>query len=126
MHAASTDTLWRAYTHLPVSTGQRIQFVNTNIHTCARVHTLTSTHIQKQTSTSTSTYAYTHIRTCLHVFMVCTNIHTAVSKKVVIINSRYWNRKELWGSSSTNNLLLLAFNLHNIACRFIILPTAIH
>ena len=32
--------------------------------------------------------------------------NTAISKKVVIVNSRYWTRKELWGSSSTNNVLL--------------------
>ena len=38
---------------------------------------------------------------------------TAISKKVFIVNSRYWNRKELWGSSSTNNLLLLTLTLQN-------------
>ena len=45
---------------------------------------------------------------------------TAISKKVLIVNSRYWNRKELWASSSRNNLLLLALTLHNIKSRFII------
>ena len=50
------------------------------------------------------------------------NALTAISKKVVIVNSRYWNRKEPWGSNSTNNLLLLALNLHNIECRFIVMP----
>ena len=44
----------------------------------------------------------------------------AISGKVVIVNSRYWNRKEMWGSSSTNNLLLLASTWQNIQCRFII------
>ena len=45
--------------------------------------------------------------------------YTAISKKVVIINSRYWNRKELWASNSRNDLLLLALTLHNIECRLI-------
>ena len=31
-----------------------------------------------------------------------------------IVNSRYWNRKELWGSNFSSNLLLLALTLHNI------------
>ena len=30
------------------------------------------------------------------VFHKKANLYTAVSKKVVIVNSRYWNRKELW------------------------------
>ena len=48
--------------------------------------------------------------------------YIAISKKVVMVNSRYWNRKELLGSSSTNNLLMLALTLHvNIECRFIIM-----
>ena len=34
--------------------------------------------------------------------------------------SRYWNRKELLGSSSTNNSLLLVSILQNIECKFII------
>ena len=49
-------------------------------------------------------------------------VYTAISKKVVIVNSRHWNRKELLGSSSWSNLLLLAKTLHNIECRFIIMP----
>ena len=49
-------------------------------------------------------------------------VFTAVSKKVVIVNNRYWNRKEMWGSSSTNNLLLLALTLRNIECGLIIMP----
>ena len=40
-------------------------------------------------------------------------------KEGCIVNSRYWNRKELWGSNSTNNLLLLASILQNIECGFI-------
>ena len=48
--------------------------------------------------------------------------YTAISEKVVIVNSRYWNRKELWSSSSTNNLLLLALTLQNMECRFIRMP----
>ena len=47
--------------------------------------------------------------------------YTAISKKAVIVNSRHWNRKELWDSSSTSNLLLLALTLQNIECRFIIM-----
>ena len=39
---------------------------------------------------------------------------TVISKKVFIVNSRYWKRKELWVSSSTSNLLLLALTLQNI------------
>ena len=39
-----------------------------------------------------------------------------------MVNSRYWNRKELWRSSSSSNLLLLALILHNIECRLIIIP----
>ena len=35
-------------------------------------------------------------------------LYTTIFKKVIIVNSRYWNREELWSSSSTNNLLLLA------------------
>ena len=42
------------------------------------------------------------------------HVYTAISKKVVIVNSRYWNRKELGASNSRNNLLLLAMTLHNI------------
>ena len=44
------------------------------------------------------------------------------TNKVVIVNSRYWNRKKLWGSSSTNILLLLALIVQNIGCRLIIMP----
>ena len=40
--------------------------------------------------------------------------YNLVTKKVVIVNSRYWNRKEVWGSSSTNSVLLLALNLQGI------------
>ena len=52
------------------------------------------------------------------------NTDTAISKKVVIliVSSRYWNQKELWGSSSSKYLLLLAFTLQNIECRFLIMP----
>ena len=32
-------------------------------------------------------------------------LYTAISKKVVIVNSRYWNRKELRGLRSTKNVL---------------------
>ena len=49
-------------------------------------------------------------------------MYRAISKKVVVVNSRYWNLKELWDSSSTNNLLLLALTLQNMECRFIIIP----
>ena len=50
--------------------------------------------------------------------LVCTTI----AKKFVRVNSRFWSRKELWGSSSSSNLLLLASPLQNINDRFIILP----
>ena len=40
-------------------------------------------------------------------------------------NSRYWNRKELWDSSSSGNLLLLALILDNAECRFIIMSRLI-
>ena len=33
-----------------------------------------------------------------------------------------WNRKELWDSSRANTLLQLVLTLHNIECRFIIIP----
>ena len=49
-------------------------------------------------------------------------MYITISKKVVIVNSRYCNRKELWGLSSSGNLFLLALILHNIECRFIIMP----
>ena len=40
-----------------------------------------------------------------------------------VVYSRYWNRtEELWGSSSTKNLLLLASTLQNMEYRFIIMP----
>ena len=29
-------------------------------------------------------------------------LYTAISKKIVIVHSLHWNRKELWGSRSTN------------------------
>ena len=48
------------------------------------------------------------------------SVQTTITKNVVIVNSRYWNRKELWGSNGRNDLLLLALTLHNIECRFII------
>ena len=48
--------------------------------------------------------------------------NTAISKNVVIVNGLYWSLKELWGSSCPNNLLLLALNLQNTECRFIIMP----
>ena len=44
------------------------------------------------------------------------------SKKVVIVNSRYWNRRKLWGSNFSSNLLLLVLTLHNIECRLIMMP----
>ena len=43
-------------------------------------------------------------------------VYAAISKKAVIISSQYWKRKELWGSSSTNSLLLLASTLQNVEC----------
>ena len=43
-------------------------------------------------------------------------------KKVVTVKCPNWNRKELWGSSSTNNSTLLALTLNIIECRFIIMP----
>ena len=58
---------------------------------------------------------YDNVRVSKHTF-----VYTAISNKVVIVNSRYWNRKELWGSSSTINVLLLALILQNIECRFIV------
>ena len=45
-----------------------------------------------------------------------------LKKKVVIVNSRYWNRKELCGSSTTINILLLALTLQNIECTFTKIP----
>ena len=48
------------------------------------------------------------MRRFLHKILDIATKDTAVAKKVVIVNSRYWNRKELWGSSSTNSLFLLA------------------
>ena len=59
------------------------------------------------------------MRMCMYV---CICIYTAISNKVVIVNSWYWNRKELWVSSNTNNLFLFASTLQNIECRFIIMP----
>ena len=49
-------------------------------------------------------------------------MYTAISKKVVIVNSRYWNRRKLWGSNFSSNLLLLVLTLHNIECRLIMMP----
>ena len=54
------------------------------------------------------------------VFFMSFEHFTAISKKVVLVNSQYWDRKELWGSSSTNNSSLLASTLQDIECRFII------
>ena len=51
---------------------------------------------------------------CRH--KACTVIYTDISKKVVIVNSRYRNRKEVWGSSSTNSYYWLAFTWHDIEC----------
>ena len=52
---------------------------------------------------------YEYIYVCAVYMCICIfSMYTAVSKKVAIINSQYWNRKELWGSSSTRNLLLKA------------------
>ena len=33
-------------------------------------------------------------------------LFTAISRKDVIVNGRYWNCKEVWGSGSTHILLL--------------------
>ena len=41
----------------------------------------------------------------MYVYM-CMYIHTAISKEIVIVNSRYWNRKELWSSSITISIVL--------------------
>ena len=41
---------------------------------------------------------------------IMNHLFTAISKKVVIVNSRYWNRKELLVSRSRNNLLLLVID----------------
>ena len=38
------------------------------------------------------------------------SIYSSLKK---VVNSRYWNRKELWGSSSSSNFLLLALTLHD-------------
>ena len=56
-----------------------------------------------------------HIRTRLASFNHC---HTAISEKVVVVNSLYSNRKELWGSSRSSNLLPYYWHWH---CRFIIM-----
>ena len=48
--------------------------------------------------------------------------YTAISNKVVIVNGRYWNGKELWGLSSTNNLFMLELTLHNVECSLIKMP----
>ena len=48
--------------------------------------------------------------------------HKAISKKVIIVNSRYWNRKEQWSSSRRNNLLLFALTGQIIEYRFIKMP----
>ena len=51
-------------------------------------------------------------------------VNTAVSKKVVIVNTVVdaGTEKNSWGSSSTNNLLLIVLTLQNIECRFIMMP----
>ena len=36
------------------------------------------------------------IHTHTYMVCVCVCVYTAISKKVVIVNSQYWNRKELW------------------------------
>ena len=36
------------------------------------------------------------MRLAAHTTILIVVQHTAISKKVVIVNSRYWNRKELW------------------------------
>ena len=46
--------------------------------------------------------------------VVATFLKKLFQKRVVIVNSQHWNRKELWDSRSTKSLLLLALTLHNI------------
>ena len=62
-------------------------------------------------------YFFWLIRARERAVFTCLDCYYSYLKKVIMINSWYWNRKELWGSSS-NNLLLLALTLHNIESRF--------
>ena len=55
------------------------------------------------------------------LFLLSFLVYSYFKKMVVIVNSRYWNRMGLWGSISTNNLLLLELTSQNREGRFTII-----
>ena len=63
------------------------------------------------------TFVGTALKFCRILFCSCNCLYSYF-KKGHIVNSRYWK----WVSSSTGNILLLALTLHNIECRFIVIP----
>ena len=79
------------------------------------------------TTTATTRFSAIHVIFAVYILQMASTVvgngidfYTAISKKVVTVDSPYWNRKELWASSSRNNLLLLTLTLHDMECRLII------
>ena len=93
----------RKYQSMKASAGSRSQYKVQSVQRgCRRL--LDLGHFWSIVTKVTDLYMY-------YPFLYFTLLYTTISKKVVIVNSRYWNWKELWGWISTNNLLL---NYHRL------------